>query len=870
MAKRWLSFLRPKAAQVKLETQNAANTALRVGQLLEDLADTMVAEFDPASAYLAGQWVIFEGTLAKTVSDTTAGQSPASHKAKWVRYIVTDPAQIVEGNYSPVSAHALQQALSTFEPDNIAAPVASETQAGVLTVGTEEEITEGVRDDVAVSPKKLKNYFIGFYEGFVKPTLKSILATPDGNVGEDNLILKDTPGKPVNLFLQRGEVSHFKGLSVLEADGIASAGSLGLDTDDAWKFILSGILQVIISTDEFAIAQQSLTAPNTHGKFGRLSLSALNRASESDYVQHIGAVANPQTGRHDLVTSTDAGLMARLQKFLDHDDILQRVLARINQPVVIDGDRRKINAVYCFNQVAESAEVNDQYIPITHEMIGTPQPHMLNRAGAGIARRLERIDPSDSDIREPAGYIKISFPNQTTYLLTALEPVDTDFLGELELRRKSPVLGAISQAGQRFVIALDRHPIAELAPSQASGQAQDQVYYKIGVGLQPPAINSLYEPLANGLERYTGLFSELGTDCGLSAPPPVVTGAPVFYPQNFSLPQLLPGAFDWKIPPGGVLTGDNSAEELFDTSPLHPWFRVAMQADGFYHATGTVPTGADYPTYPVLYGLTARQADGKTTDHIITLLPVTTQTQVPLILFWLQANEGTNRKLVFRAGGDFGTGNFPLISFYAPGGVALLSRVQMNRYVTTLAIYEAVGGINLAPGQYSVVLEDPAGSRKLYGSISFNHSSQPETAVELSATPPSSSIQLVAADYAYAYNNPPSVLSRLDLTVKSNGGSGTLEWAYEVIGPSSAYVVPKTNYLSFSTGDYGNGYSLYSSVHGIAGGSITKIYIRRVGTTQDVSFVLQAFPTSGTVSRRKTYPAPALSFGPAYQSQPAN
>ncbi len=184
---RLFSFLSPKVAQVKNETVEAANTALRVGQILEDIKDSALMEYDPAASYASGQLAVYQGTIMKAVGSVAPNQTPTSHASKWDRKLVLTTAQIATGNYNPVSAHVLAQLLAEGESTGGIVPMADEDTAGIARRATLEDVDEGVSDDSFITPFKIKSYLSNLFEAFVQPTIDSVLA--NGNISNRALRL---------------------------------------------------------------------------------------------------------------------------------------------------------------------------------------------------------------------------------------------------------------------------------------------------------------------------------------------------------------------------------------------------------------------------------------------------------------------------------------------------------------------------------------------------------------------------------------------------------------------------------------------------------------------------------------------------------
>jgi hypothetical protein len=172
---RLFSFLGPKTSQIKNETVDAANTALRVGQALEDIKDSAIMAYDPAGSYVSGQLAIYEGTIVKAVGSVGAQQTPASNPEKWDRKLVVSTNQIAEGNYNPVSGHVLAQLIAEGEAgEGGTVPMADEDTAGISYRASDAEVDEGVKNDAYVSPYSLKGYLFRFYKDFVAPTLQAV------------------------------------------------------------------------------------------------------------------------------------------------------------------------------------------------------------------------------------------------------------------------------------------------------------------------------------------------------------------------------------------------------------------------------------------------------------------------------------------------------------------------------------------------------------------------------------------------------------------------------------------------------------------------------------------------------------------------
>jgi hypothetical protein len=154
-------------AQIKNETAAGANSAPRVGATLENLKDSGIFEYDPTATYVAGQQCVTDGVVCQALTAVAINQPPdstdAAIRAKWLRKIADTSTQIVLGNNKPVSANAVAELLQGASGPSSDVPAATEIVAGKARIATQIEFEAGTRDDLLVTPLKVKTYLDTFF-----------------------------------------------------------------------------------------------------------------------------------------------------------------------------------------------------------------------------------------------------------------------------------------------------------------------------------------------------------------------------------------------------------------------------------------------------------------------------------------------------------------------------------------------------------------------------------------------------------------------------------------------------------------------------------------------------------------------------------
>ena len=242
---KFFSNLFGRGTQVKTETVDSANSALRVGSLFEDLAKATAMKWDPNGTYEAGQVVYFNDLRSEAVLPTAAGESPITHPLKWSVKAVTSEAQITSGNNLLVTAGAVRDAIvkAIVPPQTV--PVATTTLLGKVRKASDAEVNEGVVDDAYVSPKQQHDQLGNLLEDFVKPTLQSV--TEEGattTVSPIFLGSVETGNANPRFRHVPGGVSGFP----VETLSLAFRGFYGLDAEDKWFFLQHS--KVVVEFDE--------------------------------------------------------------------------------------------------------------------------------------------------------------------------------------------------------------------------------------------------------------------------------------------------------------------------------------------------------------------------------------------------------------------------------------------------------------------------------------------------------------------------------------------------------------------------------------------------------------------------------------------
>lgn len=168
-----------QASIIKNEQADLANSAPRVGGLLELLARLVVGNYNEDSDYVVGQWCIYQGTLTEVVQGAGPGETPLTHPLKYSRKIVLDPLQITPNNPLPVSASALWAVLDELETiRNGDIPGATTETKGAARQATDLEYKNGAAD-VFTTPKQVKSDVKAFNDALGAITLKTLLDAAD-------------------------------------------------------------------------------------------------------------------------------------------------------------------------------------------------------------------------------------------------------------------------------------------------------------------------------------------------------------------------------------------------------------------------------------------------------------------------------------------------------------------------------------------------------------------------------------------------------------------------------------------------------------------------------------------------------------------
>jgi hypothetical protein len=159
------SNLLGRGTTVKNEATQAANSANRIGTLIIDIIRSVAMAYDASMAYVSGQPIIWTGFYAVALEDTTAGQSPTSHPAKWQVMAVTSAEGIAEnGSKLPVSADAVAAKIAQIQnSNNQGVSIGNFTTPGIYRRGTKEEgelfaaadVEPGLDLNVVLAPAEL-------------------------------------------------------------------------------------------------------------------------------------------------------------------------------------------------------------------------------------------------------------------------------------------------------------------------------------------------------------------------------------------------------------------------------------------------------------------------------------------------------------------------------------------------------------------------------------------------------------------------------------------------------------------------------------------------------------------------------------------
>ncbi|MVM34232.1 hypothetical protein GO755_29650 [Spirosoma sp. HMF4905] len=110
MAKQTRTNLKDRAETVAEETILGANTALKIGQLYDDIIDTVPMDWESGRAYLDGEEAIWQGRIVTAFGNTNAGDSPESAPEKWIDPVIDSLSKLgVDGPNLPVLANALKE-----------------------------------------------------------------------------------------------------------------------------------------------------------------------------------------------------------------------------------------------------------------------------------------------------------------------------------------------------------------------------------------------------------------------------------------------------------------------------------------------------------------------------------------------------------------------------------------------------------------------------------------------------------------------------------------------------------------------------------------------------------------------------------------
>lgn len=151
-----LQNLLTRSQGVKGEVVELANTATRIGALLEDLVNSAVLPFDAAVSYAQNQYAIVDGVLAQAVSDTNPGETPITHPLKWSVKLVLDPTQVTESNHLPVAASAVRTLIDHVELGGDPPPNATTETRGLAMQASDDLFELGESEDTYTTPKQVR------------------------------------------------------------------------------------------------------------------------------------------------------------------------------------------------------------------------------------------------------------------------------------------------------------------------------------------------------------------------------------------------------------------------------------------------------------------------------------------------------------------------------------------------------------------------------------------------------------------------------------------------------------------------------------------------------------------------------------------
>ena len=113
---------------------------------------------------------------------------------------------------------------------------------------------------------------------------------------------------------------------------------------------------------------------------------------------------------------------------------------------------------------------------------------------------------------------------------------------------------------------------------------------------------------------------------------------------------------------------------------------------------------------------------------------------------------------------------------------------------------------------------------------------------------------ILAMDYQFFINSgnqngATGQYPQLFIYLKVNNANDALQMANEILGPQ-AFALPKSAYSGFTAGDYGNGYTLRTSLTGAIATTIQKLYFRKSGASTDL--LVLTLPTLPNANVAKT------------------
>lgn len=235
---KWFSNILTRASQVRNETVDLANTALRVGSLQEDQARSTPMKWDPDASYEAGQIAYFKTLRSECIMDTTPGESPLTHPLKWSVKVVTDKGQITHGNNLVVTAGAVYDAIQAAILVATDWPIATKEIKGIVRQATDAENNAGIIDDVFVSPKQQHDQLTAVILDAVNPTFQRVLDRDNESTTSTRLIANHdgTDGR-YETYIEQPDGTKTKIMSI----GVNPDGSIGIsDGLDTPRFYIDG------------------------------------------------------------------------------------------------------------------------------------------------------------------------------------------------------------------------------------------------------------------------------------------------------------------------------------------------------------------------------------------------------------------------------------------------------------------------------------------------------------------------------------------------------------------------------------------------------------------------------------------------------